>query len=48
VKRNTGDVLEQADALPFWSQDYTQLSKGVFSGAENSVSLMVSKFSLKP
>jgi AraC family transcriptional regulator, ethanolamine operon transcriptional activator len=38
VKRKTGDVLEQAEALPFWSQDYTQLSKGVFSGAVNSVS----------
>lgn len=37
VQRTTSDVLEQADALPFWSQDYTQLSKGTFSGALNSV-----------
>jgi len=35
-RRTTTDVLEQADALPFWSQDYTQLSKGTFSGALNS------------
>lgn len=37
VDRRTSDVLEQAEALPFWSQDYTQLSKGSFSGALNSV-----------
>ncbi|WP_025869943.1 helix-turn-helix domain-containing protein [Methylobacillus glycogenes] len=37
VNRSTSDVLEQADALPFWSQDYTQLSKGNFSGAVTSV-----------
>ena len=33
VRRTTSDVLEQADALPFWTQDYTQLSKGEFAGA---------------
>ncbi len=38
VRRNTTDVLEQADAVPFWSQDYTQLSKGTFSGSVNSIS----------
>jgi len=38
VQRTTSDVLEQADALPFWKQDYTQLSKGEFAGAVNSVS----------
>lgn len=37
VQRTTADVLEQAEALPFWTQDYTQLSKGTFSGALNSV-----------
>lgn len=37
VQRTTSDVLEQAEALPFWTQDYTQLSKGTFSGALNSV-----------
>ncbi len=37
VERKTTDVLEQADALPFWSQDYTQLSKGTFAGALTSV-----------
>lgn len=37
VQRTTSDVLEQALALPFWSQDYTQLSKGSFSGELNSV-----------
>lgn len=38
VERSTSDVLEQAEALPFWSQDYTQLSKGAFSGSVTSVS----------
>lgn len=38
VHRTTSDVLEQADALPFWKQDYTQLSKGEFAGAVKSVS----------
>lgn len=38
VRRTTSDVLEQADALPFWSQDYTQLCKGEFTGAVTSVS----------
>lgn len=37
VERKTADVLEQAEALPFWSQDYTQLSKGSFSGELSSV-----------
>ncbi|WP_273150649.1 helix-turn-helix domain-containing protein [Methylophaga thiooxydans] len=31
------DVLEQAAALPMWSQDYTQLDKGEFSGTVTSV-----------
>lgn len=38
VKRDTDDVLQQAEALPFWSQDYTQLDKGAFSGSVASVS----------
>lgn len=38
VQRTSHDVLEQAEALPFWSQDYIQLDKGVFSGAVTSVS----------
>ncbi|MGP1717188.1 MAG: helix-turn-helix domain-containing protein [Methylophilus sp.] len=38
VKRDTTDVLEQADAVPFWSQDYTQLAKGSFTGSVNSIS----------
>jgi AraC family ethanolamine operon transcriptional activator len=33
------DVIEQADALPFWRQDYTQLSAGSFSGGVDSVSM---------
>lgn len=37
VQRETSDVLEQEEALPFWSQDYTQLDKGAFSGAVSSV-----------
>ena len=37
VRRTTKDVLEQADALPFWSQDYTQMDKGNFTGSVNSV-----------
>jgi AraC family ethanolamine operon transcriptional activator len=37
VQRTTSDVLEQAAALPFWSQDYTQLSKGNFAGELSSV-----------
>jgi len=37
VRRMTSDVLEQADAIPYWSQDYTQLGKGMFSGALSSV-----------
>lgn len=37
VRRSTVDVLEQALALPFWQQDYTQLSKGSFSGSVLSV-----------
>lgn len=31
------DVLEQAASLPMWSQDYTQLDKGQFSGSITSV-----------
>lgn len=31
------DVLEQAASLPMWSQDYTQLDKGPFSGTITSV-----------
>ncbi|SNR79619.1 transcriptional regulator, AraC family [Methylobacillus rhizosphaerae] len=38
VELSTQDVLEQADALPFWSQDYTQLGKGTFSGGISSTS----------
>lgn len=38
VHRTSSDVLEQAEALPFWSQDYTQLDKGMFSGSVASVS----------
>ena len=38
VQRTSKDVLEQAEALPFWSQDYTQLDKGSFRGAVTSVS----------
>lgn len=37
VQRDTVDVLDQAEALPFWSQDYTQLSKGTFSGSVDSI-----------
>ncbi|WP_167383522.1 helix-turn-helix domain-containing protein [Bordetella genomosp. 12] len=31
--------MEQADALPFWQQDYTQLSSGSFRGSVESVSM---------
>lgn len=37
VRRTTKDVLEQADALPFWNQEYTQLDKGSFTGSVHSV-----------
>jgi AraC family ethanolamine operon transcriptional activator len=37
IQRSSADVLEQAEALPFWSQDYTQLSKGIFTGSINSI-----------
>jgi AraC family ethanolamine operon transcriptional activator len=37
VQRTSNDVLQQAEALPFWSQDYTQLDKGTFSGSVASV-----------
>lgn len=37
VRRATKDVLEQAEALPFWEQEYTQLDKGSFSGSVISV-----------
>jgi AraC family ethanolamine operon transcriptional activator len=37
VQRNSIDVIEQAYALPFWAQDYTQLSKGVFAGSIYSI-----------
>lgn len=37
VKRTSRDVLEQAESLPFWSQDYTQLDKGSFTGEVSSV-----------
>jgi AraC family ethanolamine operon transcriptional activator len=33
------DVIEQADALPFWRQDYTQLSAGFFNGGIDSVAM---------
>ncbi|EMR14017.1 AraC family transcriptional regulator [Methylophaga lonarensis MPL] len=38
VQLTSDDVLAQAEALPFWSQEYTQLDKGEFSGAVTSVS----------
>lgn len=37
VRSRLTDVLEQAAALPMWSQDYTQLDKGEFSGSVTSV-----------
>lgn len=37
VERTSRDVLEQAEALPFWSQDYTQLDRGSFTGSITSV-----------
>lgn len=37
VRQQTVDVLEHASTLPFWSQDYTQLDKGRFSGMVTSV-----------
>lgn len=38
VERASSDVLQQAEALPFWSQDYIQLDKGTFDGSVASVS----------
>lgn len=37
VRCRLSDVLEQASSLPFWSQDYTQLDKGQFSGSITSI-----------
>lgn len=37
VRCTLSDVLEQAAALPMWSQDYTQLDKGQFAGSVTSV-----------
>jgi AraC family ethanolamine operon transcriptional activator len=37
VRCRLSDVLEQASALPLWSQDYTQLDKGQFSGSITSI-----------
>lgn len=37
VRCKLSDVLEQAASLPMWSQDYTQLDKGQFSGSITSV-----------
>lgn len=37
VQQMTTDVLEQADVMPLWSQDYTQLGKGAFSGSISSI-----------
>lgn len=37
VRYKLSDVLEQAASLPMWSQDYTQLDKGQFSGSITSV-----------
>lgn len=37
VECHTMDVLEHAEALPLWSQDYTQLSNGTFIGAISSI-----------
>ncbi|AHV93381.1 hypothetical protein [Bordetella holmesii] len=39
ARANCSDVVEQADALPFWQQDYTQLSAGSFRGSVDSVSM---------
>lgn len=37
VRLRNSDVLQQAQALPFWSQDYTQLSAGSFHGEIDSI-----------
>ena len=37
VQARTRCVLEQAAALPFWNQDYTQLSPGSFKGEIDSI-----------
>lgn len=37
VRLRNNDVLQQAQALPFWSQDYTQLSPGSFQGEVDSI-----------
>ncbi|WP_171815170.1 hypothetical protein [Advenella kashmirensis] len=37
VRLRNSDVLQQAQALPFWSQDYTQLSAGSFHGEVDSI-----------
>lgn len=37
IQLETADVIEQAEALPLWSQDYTQLGKGAFSGSVKSI-----------
>lgn len=38
VRCKLSDVLEQAASLPMWSQEYTQLDKGQFSGSITSIS----------
>lgn len=37
IQLETADVIEHAEALPLWSQDYTQLGKGAFSGSIKSI-----------
>ena len=37
LRVRTRCVLEQATALPFWHQDYTQLSAGRFQGEIDSI-----------
>lgn len=37
VRLRNKDVLQQAQALPFWTQDYTQLSAGAFHGEIDSI-----------
>lgn len=37
AQARTRDVVEQADALPLWQQDYTQLGTGRFQGSVDSM-----------
>lgn len=38
IKRKNHDVLDQAESLPFWNQEYVQLDKGSFAGTLTSAS----------